>query len=92
VAVERSPRSVTREAVRAALAEHKKIAQEAFLKKYGFKPSRKYRLWFDSEPYDSKAISRSGIRLSSEQTKTAPLAGVFWWAKTYSYHSDKSRI
>ena len=56
VALERTPRKVTREAVLAALAEYRSVGQQAFLEKYGFRPSRKYRLWFNDESYDSKAI------------------------------------
>ncbi|MEP9397614.1 HNH endonuclease [Mesorhizobium sp. KR2-14] len=56
MALERSTRNVTRPAVLAALAEYKKIGQKAFLKKYGYKPARTYRLWHEGEPYDSKAI------------------------------------
>ncbi len=53
---ERATRQVTRKAVLDAIAEHDALGQPAFLKKYGFKPARTYRLWYEGKPYDSKAL------------------------------------
>jgi 5-methylcytosine-specific restriction protein A len=57
MAVERNTSNVTRSAVLAAIAEYDEIGQAAFLKKYGFKPARTYRLWHEGKAYDSKAIT-----------------------------------
>jgi 5-methylcytosine-specific restriction protein A len=54
--VKRVTSSVTRPAVLAAIAEYDGVGQKAFLAKYGYKPSRTYRMWHDGKPYDSKAI------------------------------------
>jgi len=56
MALERTTFNVTRPAVLAAIAEYDEIGQKAFLRKYGYKPARTYRLWYDDKPYDSKAI------------------------------------
>ncbi len=55
-AVERLTSNVTQLAVLAAIAEYDKVGQGAFLKKYGYKPARTYRLWHNGKAYDSKAI------------------------------------
>lgn len=57
MAIERITSNVTRAAVLAAIAEYDEIGQASFLKKYGYKPARTYRLWHDGKPYDSKAIT-----------------------------------
>lgn len=57
MAIERITSNVTRAAVLAAIAEYDEIGQAAFLKKYGYRPARTYRLWHDGKPYDSKAIT-----------------------------------
>lgn len=44
------------EAVRQAVAEFDALGRDAFLRKYGFGPSREYDLVIDGRPYDSKAI------------------------------------
>ncbi|WP_380880054.1 HNH endonuclease [Sphingomonas sp. DBB INV C78] len=55
--LERVTSNLTRPAVLAALKEYDQLGQRAFLKKYGYKPARTYRLWHDNKPYDSKAIA-----------------------------------
>lgn len=55
--IERNTAKLTRPAVLRAMAEHDAIGQAAFLQKYGFKPARKYRLWYNGKAYDSKAIA-----------------------------------
>src|SRR4249920_1000385 len=47
---------VNREAVLAAIQEHDRIGVDAFLRRYGFAPSREYVLTFDGRQYASKAI------------------------------------
>ncbi|MFT8781916.1 HNH endonuclease [Acetobacter syzygii] len=54
--MERITSNVTQPAVLAALAEYDKLGQKQFLEKYGYGRARKYQLWHDGKPYDSKAI------------------------------------
>ena len=56
MAIERLTSNVTRQGVLAAMAEYDALGQKPFLAKYGFKPARTYRVWYDGKPYDSKAI------------------------------------
>ncbi|QSR16520.1 hypothetical protein [Novosphingobium sp. KA1] len=48
--------SVTRHGVLQAIDEFDSIGREAFLAKYGFGKAKKYLLWHEGKPYDSKAI------------------------------------
>src|SRR5260370_27100947 len=57
MAIERIAGNLTRPSILTALAEYDKIGQTAFLKKYGYKRARTYRLWHEGKPYDSKAIT-----------------------------------
>jgi 5-methylcytosine-specific restriction protein A len=56
MAIERTTWNVTRPAVLAAIAEYDEIGETAFLKKYGYKQARRYRMWHDGRPYASKAL------------------------------------
>lgn len=56
MALERITSNITREAVLTAMAEYDEIKQPSFLKKYGFKPARTYRVTHEGKSYDSKAI------------------------------------
>ncbi|NBC38011.1 HNH endonuclease [Novosphingobium sp. FSY-8] len=38
------------------MAEFDALGRDAFLDKYGFGPAKKYTLWYEGRPYDSKAI------------------------------------
>jgi hypothetical protein len=46
-----------RNAVLSAIAEYDRIGQAAFLTKYGYAPARRYRLAYNGNMYDSKAIA-----------------------------------
>jgi len=46
-----------RNAVLAAIREYDALGQQAFLKKYGFAPARRFRLLHNGNSYDSKAIA-----------------------------------
>jgi 5-methylcytosine-specific restriction enzyme A len=48
---------ISREAVLTAINEFDRVGRKAFLEKYGFEPSRRYRIRHDGQLYDSKAIS-----------------------------------
>lgn len=48
--------TITREGVLAAMAEFDKLGREAFLKKYGFGASARFRVKYRRRSYDSKAI------------------------------------
>ena len=67
MSIKRITRNITRPAVLAALSEYDAIGQPAFLKKYGYKPARTYKLWHEGKPYDSKVIvgQRSDFRQSA---------------------------
>lgn len=45
-----------RQAVLAAIREYDELGQDRFLKKYGFGPSRKYRVRYEGRLYDVKAV------------------------------------
>lgn len=49
-------RDITREAVLSAISAYDRLGQDQFLKTYGFKEARSYRLIYADKPYDSKAI------------------------------------
>jgi MrcB-like, N-terminal domain len=46
-----------RNAVLSAIAEYDRMGQTAFLEKYGYAPARRYRLAYNGNTYDSKAIA-----------------------------------
>lgn len=52
----------SREAVLAAIAEFDELGQDAFLAKYGFRPSREYVVAVNGGVYDSKAILGAAFR------------------------------
>lgn len=47
----------SRDAVLAAIQEFESTGRASFLETYGYKPSRRYVLQFEGQPYDSKAIA-----------------------------------
>lgn len=49
-------KDITREAVLSAIREYDRLGQDEFLRTYGFKEARSYRLIHNGIPYDSKAI------------------------------------
>lgn len=49
-------REISRDAILSAIAEFEEIGREAFLAKYGFRPSYLYQLVHNGKHYDSKAI------------------------------------
>ncbi len=49
-------KEVTREDVLGAIAEYDQLGEEAFLKKYGYRPSLRFVLMYRSRKYPSKAI------------------------------------
>lgn len=49
-------KDITRDAVLAAISEYDRVGQDEFLKTYGFKEARSYRLIYNGKAYDSKAI------------------------------------
>jgi len=49
------------DAVRAAIMECNSLGRDAFLEKYGYKPSRLYPLKYSGQIYDSKAIAGVGV-------------------------------
>ncbi len=48
--------AVRSEHVKAAIEEYDAMGGDAFLRRYGFGPSKEYRLWDQGQSYDSKAI------------------------------------
>lgn len=48
--------NLTTESVRAAISEYDVLGRDAFLAKYGFRPSLRYLLLHEGKTYDSKAI------------------------------------
>ena len=48
---------LTRQSVEAALAEAASIGREELLKRYGFRPARRYFVEWNGARYDSKAIA-----------------------------------
>lgn len=48
--------SITREGILAAIAEFDELGREAFLRKYGYRPSARFVLKYRRRSYDSKAI------------------------------------
>jgi 5-methylcytosine-specific restriction protein A len=49
--------NLTRQSVKAALAEASRIGQSEFLERYGFKPARQFFIVWNGARYDSKAIA-----------------------------------
>jgi hypothetical protein len=48
--------TVGRQHVLAALAEHDRLGEKEFLRRYGFRRARSYVLWHDGREYSSKAV------------------------------------
>lgn len=66
---------ITRDAVLQAMAEYDELGADGFLTKYGFAPSRLYRVAEDGRQYDSKAIV--GVAHGYD-------TGQFWTASDFS--------
>jgi MoxR-like ATPase len=62
----------SRDAVLAAIREFDDLGRDAFLKKYGFGPARKYVLVHEGKPYDSKAIY--GVAYGYQHSESGPLS------------------
>src|SRR6516162_9609240 len=60
-----------RDAVLEAMQEYDEIGQDAFLKKYGYSPARRYRLVHNGKSYDSKAIV--GVAFGRQFPERGPL-------------------
>jgi MoxR-like ATPase len=67
-----SIRTITRQAVLAAVDEFDVLGREEFLRKYGFGPARDYLLVHDGKRYDSKAIV--GVAYGFQHPDEGPLA------------------
>ena len=61
----------SRAAVECALTEFRRIGREAFLERYGFRPSRQYLLVDEGVEYDSKAIA--GVAHGFDHPDEGPL-------------------
>ncbi len=61
----------SRAAVERALAEYRRLGREAFLERYGFRPSRQYLLVDEGVDYDSKAIA--GVAHGFDHPDEGPL-------------------
>ena len=67
---------LTRPAVLAALEEHDRLGREDFLRRYGFRPARDYRLFFEGRSYDSKAIAGVAHRFTAPGAEPLTAADV----------------
>jgi len=61
----------SRDAVLTAIAECDKLGRDVFLRKYGYKKSRKYPLVLNGKEYDSKAIAGVAYGIEFNTTMTA---------------------
>ena len=62
-----------RQAVLDAMAEYDQLGRDAFLRKYGYRPSRSYFVEHNGRRYDSKAIA--GVAVGKQHPDRGPLRG-----------------
>jgi hypothetical protein len=62
--------------VKLALAECDRLGREEFLRKYGFRPARRYLVIFEGRKYDSKAVA--GVAHSYQFPNLGPLTAAMF--------------